>query len=62
MDQQEACGSGYGMWIKYPAEVPKSAQEGEEDYLLPLKDVTIQGSLEGAVATLNIDMTYVNES
>ena len=50
------------MWIKYPAELPKSAQEGEEDYLLPLKDVAIQGSLEGPVATLNIDMTYANES
>ena len=50
------------MWVKYQASNPVSAQEGEEDYLLPLKTVAIQGTLEGPLATLNIDMTYVNEN
>ena len=62
VDQQEACGNGYGMWIKYTDKNSTSEQIEDEDYLLPLKEVSIQGSLEGPLATLNIDMTYVNES
>ena len=33
-----------------------------ESSLLPLKSVTINGSLEGPIASLDIEMTYLNES
>ena len=34
----------------------------EEDFVLPLKSIAVTGNLEGPIATVDIDMTYLNEN
>ena len=43
--------------------VPLYTEKEEEDvYLLPMKSVQIKGKLEGGLAILDIELTYLNEN
>ena len=46
-------------------QVSKEADKNKEietEYLLPLKAIAIEGRLEGPIATLDIEMVYLNDS
>ena len=45
------------MWVKLQN---PEIQEPEE-YLLPLKSIQIKGKLEGGLAILDVDLTYLNQ-
>ena len=56
---------GHGMWFviqPQEKEEVKIEAANKEEYLLPLKSVAIEGRIEGPIVTLDIDMTYVNQS
>ena len=44
----------HGLWAHQP-------ESADKQFLLPLQSVAVRGWLEGPLATVEIDMTYINE-
>lgn len=49
------CLVNHGLWARMPQD------KDDKEYLVPLKAVKVGGCLEGPLAIVDIDLTYINE-